>query len=73
MISYKDGNPNRIVDFGEYNGMSCLEICSKDKKSRGWQKWACDKTNDDQLRADLQQAMIVFLEKLWKDKRGYND
>ena len=69
-ITYKDGDPHRIVSFGKYSGFSCLEICRKDKDSRSWQAWICDKTKDDQLRADLHSAMILFIEERLNRYKG---
>ena len=68
MITYKDGDPHRIVDFGTYKGMTCLEVCRKDKFSRKWQGNMCNKSYNKQLVADLQSAMVLFLKEHWLQK-----
>lgn len=67
-FTYINGDPHRVMARGTYQGMTCLEICRKDKESRKWQAWMCNVTRDEQLKADLQKAMIVFLEEHWLQK-----
>ena len=64
-LTYKNGDPHRIIDFGQYKGFTCLEVCRKDKDSRKWQANICDKSYNKQLVADLQSAMVLILKKHW--------
>ena len=69
LITYKEGDPHRIIDFGAYKGLTCLEACRKDKDSRKWQASMCNHSHNKQLVADLQEGMIMFLKEHWLAKR----
>ena len=72
-ITYKDGDPHRIIEFGQYKKLTCLEVCRKDKDSKKWQWSVCSNSHNKQLIADLQAGMIMFLKEFWlKKKRGKN-